>query len=75
MQKRRENSISSRTSDRSSRTGKRSISRDGSVSAMDSAPKGGDLSAKSNFRGQDMTLKDFLKEKDGKIATGDDDEH
>jgi hypothetical protein len=74
MQKRRENSISSRTSDRSSRTGKRSISRDGSVSAMESAPKTGDLSAKSNFRGQDMTLKDFLKEKDAKVATGDDDE-
>ena len=74
MQKRRENSISSRTSDRSSRTGKRSISRDGSVSAMESAPKAGDLSAKSNFRGQDMTLKDFLKEKDAKVATGDDEE-
>jgi len=42
---------------------------------MDSAPKAGDLSAKSNFRGQDMTLKDFLKEKDAKVTTEGDDEH
>ena len=33
---------------------------------MDAAPKGGDSSAKKNFRGQDMTLKDFLKDKDSK---------
>ena len=33
---------------------------------MDAAPKDGDSSAKKNFRGQDMTLKDFLKDKDSK---------
>jgi hypothetical protein len=73
MQRRRDNSVSSRASDRSSRTGKRSMSREGYLSAMDSINKG-DSSVKASFRGQDMTLKEFLKDKDTKGATDADDD-
>jgi hypothetical protein len=73
MLRRRDNSVSSRASDRSSKTGKRSVSRDGSISALDSTTKG-DSSAKTSFRGQDMTLKDFLKDKDSKTTTDENDE-
>jgi len=40
---------------------------------MDSINKG-DSSVKASFRGQDMTLKEFLKDKDTKGATDADDD-